>query len=230
LISIHDQIKYSHAAHATVLASTYDKDNNPNVAVSVIMANFPKGRGNKPPLFKRDDVKTFFHEFGHAMHALLGRTHMASFAGTAVKRDFVELPSQMLEEWLCDKGILKIVSSHYETGQSMPDDLIDRIMAMKHVSSGAFVQRQAALSLLALDYFLEGANKDVRQIAQDVQSKVIKNIAYAPDTNFYASFGHLSGYASKYYGYLWSRVFGLDMFYEIKKTWSFKSGDWQTVY
>lgn len=209
--------KYSHAAHATVLAATYDKDDRPNVAVSVIMANFPKGRGDKPPLFKRDDVKTFFHEFGHAMHALLGRTRIASFAGTSVKRDFVELPSQMLEEWLWDKEILKIVSSHYETGQPMPDDLIDRIMAMKHVSSGAFVQRQAALSLLALDYFLEGANKDVRQIAQDVQSKVIKHIAYVPDTNFYASFGHLSGYGSKYYGYLWSRVFGLDMFYEIKK-------------
>lgn len=209
--------KYSHAAHATILASTYDKDNRPNTAISVIMANFPKGRGNKPPLFKRDDVKTFFHEFGHAMHALLGRTHLASFAGTAVKRDFVELPSQMLEEWMWDRDILKLISSHYETGQEMPDDLIDRILAMKHIATGAFVQRQGALSLLALDYFLEGANKDVRQIAQDVQSTIAKNIAYAPDTNFYASFGHLSGYGSKYYGYLWSRVFALDLFYEIKK-------------
>lgn len=209
--------KYSHAAHSTVLTATYDKDNRPNIAVSVIMANFPKGRGDKPPLFKREDVKTFFHEFGHAMHALLGRTHIASFGGTAVKRDFVELPSQMLEEWMWDRDILKLVSSHYETGQEMPDDLIDRILAMKHVSSGAFVQRQCALSVLALDYFLEGADKDVRQIAQDVQSTIAKNIAYAPDTNFYASFGHLSGYGSKYYGYLWSRVFALDLFYEIKK-------------
>ncbi len=209
--------KYSHAAHLTVIPATFDKHGKPNIEVSVIMANFPKARGDKPPLFKREDVKTFFHEFGHAMHALLGRTQIASFAGTSVKTDFVEMPSQMLEEWLWDKEILKMVSGHYQTGESLPDDLIDRMLAIKHISAGSFVQRQDMLSMIALKYFLEGQDKDVKQINKELQQEMIKNVAYAPDANFFASFGHLSGYGAKYYGYLWSRVFGLDLFGEIKK-------------
>ncbi len=209
--------KYSHAAHATVVPATFDKHGKPNVEVSVIMANFPKALGDKPPLFKRNDVSTFFHEFGHAMHALLGRTQMASFSGTSVKTDFVEMPSQMLEEWLWDKEVLQIVSGHYQTGESFSDDLIDRILAIKHISTGSFVQRQDMLSMIALNYFLEGQDKDVKQINKELQQEMIKNVAYAPDAHFFSSFGHLSGYGAKYYGYLWSRVFCLDLFYEIKK-------------
>ncbi len=209
--------KYSHAAHSTVIPATFDKHGKPNTEVSVIMANFPKARGDKPPLFKRDDVQTFFHEFGHAMHALLGRTHMASFSGTSVKTDFVEMPSQMLEEWMWDKEILKMVSGHYQTGESLPDELIDRLLSAKHISTGSFVQRQDMLSMIALNYFLEGQDKDVNQINKELQQEMIKHVAFAPDTHFYASFGHLSGYGAKYYGYLWSRVFGLDLFHEIRK-------------
>jgi thimet oligopeptidase len=209
--------KYSHAAHSTIIPATFSKNGKPNIEVSVIMANFPKARGDNPPLFKREDVKTFFHEFGHTMHALLGRTHIAYFAGTAVKRDFVEMPSQMLEEWMTDRDILKLISSHYQTGQSLPDEVIDNILAAKHIATGSFTQRQCFLSLLALTYFLEGQDKNVNEIYQQLQQKFVKYVAAAPDNHFYAAFGHLCGYGSKYYGYLWSKVFALDLFDQIKQ-------------
>lgn len=209
--------KYSHAAHSTIIPATISKDGSCNSEVSVIMANFPKARGDKPPLFKREDVRTFFHEFGHAMHALLGRTHIASLAGTHVKRDFVEMPSQMLEEWLADRDILKLISSHYQTGQSLPDDMIDNILAAKHIATGAWVTRQSFLSLVALTYFLEGEHKDLDALYNQLHERIMKHIATDTTTHFYTSFGHLCGYGAKYYGYLWSKVFGLDLFAYIKK-------------
>lgn len=208
--------KYSHAAHSTIIPAVIHKDGSINSEVSVIMANFPKACGNKPALFKREDVRTFFHEFGHAMHALLGRTHIASLSGTHVKRDFVEMPSQMLEEWLSDKEILRLVSGHYETGESLPDDMIDNILAIKHIATGAWVTRQCFLALIALDFFLEGQNKDLDEIYHRLHERIMKYSAIDSTTHFYASFGHLCGYGAKYYGYLWSKVFGLDLFAYIK--------------
>jgi thimet oligopeptidase len=209
--------KYSHAAHLSINPTTYDADGKPTVGFSLVMANFPKAQGDKPPLFKRSDVSTFFHEFGHALHALLGRTKMASFSGTKVKRDFVELPSQMLEEWMYDKEILKMVSGHYKTGEPLPDYLIDNILKLKNLRTGNFVQRQGMLSKLALDYYAPGAQKDVNDIYKKLSQEIVQNIAYIPETHMFASFGHLTGYGPKYYGYLWSKVFALDMFDQIKK-------------
>lgn len=217
LLDLYPRIgKYSHAAHSTIIPAITHKDGSINSEVSVIMANFPKPRGNKPALFKREDVRTFFHEFGHAMHALLGRTHIGSLSGTHVKRDFVEMPSQMLEEWLADKDILRLVSSHYETGASLPDDMIDNILAVKHIATGAWVTRQCFLSLVALNFFLQGERKDIDVLYHQLHDRVMKHTVTDLATHFYASFGHLCGYGAKYYGYLWSKVFGLDLFAHIK--------------
>jgi len=209
--------KYSHAAEMDILPNTYGPDGAPTVGFAVVMANFPRAKGDKPPLFKRADVQTFFHEFGHALHDMLGRTAIGSFFGTAVKRDFVELPSQMLEEWLSDKQMLKEVSGHYQSGEPLPDDVIDRILSLKHLSTGYFVQRQASLAKLALAYFAPGADKEPADISERVHNDIIKHVAFAPETHFYTSFGHLTGYGAKYYGYLWSKVFALDLFAEIAK-------------
>lgn len=209
--------KYSHAAHLTTIPSVIAADGTPNYAMSIIMANFPKAQGEKPPLFKRSDVQTFFHEFGHALHALLGRTQLASVSGTHVKRDFVELPSQMLEEWLYDKNILKQVSSHYKTGEPLSDETIDNIIALKNLNSGAFVQRQGMLSKLALSYFAPGADKQVNELYRLLRENIMRHVAYNPEDHMFASFGHLTGYGAKYYGYLWSKVFALDLFAQFKK-------------
>ncbi|MCK4499189.1 Zn-dependent oligopeptidase, partial [Candidatus Babeliales bacterium] len=185
-------------------------------SVSAVIANFPKATKDKPALMKHGDVTTFFHEFGHAMHGLLGRTEMNSFSGTNVKRDFVEMPSQMFEEWLWDKNILKDVSKHYQTGEKLPDDLIDKKIALKKFDSGFFVTRQAWLSFIALDCFLQGEQKDTNEIIKNLHEKYIKNIAFNPESHFQSSFSHLIGYGAKYYGYMWSRVFALDMFDKVK--------------
>ncbi len=209
--------KYSHAAHTTIVPGTYKPDGTLIPDVSIVIANFSKPTATQPSLLKRSEVETFFHEFGHALHAILGATEIASLSGTHTKTDFVELPSQMLEEWLIDKDILKKVSGHYITGQPLPDDIIDTIIELKNLSSGYFVTRQAYLSTIALSYFGPGEHKDPYTIMKQLYARFLPHMALSPENHFYASFGHLTGYGAKYYGYLWSKVFALDIFTEIKK-------------
>lgn len=210
--------KYSHAAHTTIIPATYATGSRiPDV--SIVLANFTKPTKEKPSLLKRSEVQTFFHEFGHALHAILGATEIASLSGTHTKTDFVELPSQMLEEWLTDKDILKKVSGHYLTGESLPDDIIDTIINLKKLTTGYFVTRQTYLSSLALSYFsdLNSIKKNPHTIMKQLFTTMLPQIAYIADNHFYASFGHLTGYGAKYYGYLWSKVFSLDLFATIKQ-------------
>ncbi|MFC1841785.1 M3 family metallopeptidase [Candidatus Dependentiae bacterium] len=205
--------KYNHACKMTIIPSI--KDGGP--AVCIVITNFPKATTTKPSLLTLQDVETFFHEFGHALHAILGKTAIASFSGTNVKTDFVEVPSQMLEEWLSDKEILKQISGHYKTGVSLPDETIDKIIKLKKFDSGDSLQRQCYLSCLALNYFNGDLNKNPKTIYQKLTKAMRPHIAYDPNDNMFASFGHLSGYGAKYYSYMWSKVFALDMFSEIKK-------------
>lgn len=209
--------KYSHAAHTTIVPGTYKTDGSLIPDVSIVIANFTKATETKPSLLKRSEVETFFHEFGHALHAILGATEIASLSGTHTKTDFVELPSQMLEEWLMDKEMLKKVSGHYITGQPLPEDIIDTIIELKNLTSGYFVTRQTYLASIALSYFGQGEHKNPQDLMHNLHSKIMKHSAFSPDNHFYASFGHLTGYGAKYYGYLWSKVFALDIFAEIKK-------------
>lgn len=209
--------KYTHACHATIIPSTFAHDGKPNSALSVVIANFPRAIGDKPALLERKYVETFFHEFGHALHALLGRTKMASLSGTHVKTDFVELPSQMLEEWLDDKEILKMVSGHYVTHEPLSDELIDKIIALKKFDAGLFVQTQSYYARISLDLFGPGAHKDPFELMSNLYKTIRTHFVFDPQDHMYASFGHLTGYGAKYYGYLWSKVFALDIFAEIKK-------------
>ncbi len=208
--------KFSHAAHFDVIPSLQDES---MPTVSFVVANFPKPTNNKPSLLKRSDVNTFFHEFGHALHSLFGQTQMASFSGTATKRDFVEMPSQMLEEWLWDFDILKKVSNHYKTGNSLPDDMIDKILSAKNFDTGWQATRQCSFGFYAFDCFAEGHDKDPQklQIASRKKYSLDTFIEADPENHFYTAFGHLTGYGARYYGYMWSKVFALDMFAKIKK-------------
>ena len=151
----------------------------------------------------------------HYMH--YWAEHLASFSGTAVKLDFVEMPSQMLEEWLCDKEILKKVSSHYQTHEPLPEHLIDALINLKTFDSGQFLTRQCFLSLLSLDYYKKGAQKDLDAIFQELFAETCPQIVPVPDNHMYASFGHLPEYGARYYGYMWSKVFALDLFEQIKE-------------
>jgi len=207
--------KYSHACEISIVPGVKTGvARTPSVAV--VLANFTKSTPIKPSLLYREEVQTFFHEFGHAIHAVLGATEMAVFSGPQVKRDFVEMPSQMLEEWLYTKDILKYVSSHYETGESLPDELIDRIIELKNFSIGHFIKRQAFYALLSLSLYQAGENKDIDQISAELHQEILHFLHYCPEHHNYAAFGHLTGYGARYYGYLWSKVFALDLFEYIK--------------
>lgn len=215
--------KYSHACCYPIVAAQEAIDPTTGKiikvpSVAVVIANFPKAQGDRPALLKHHDVTTFFHEFGHAMHGVMGRTEMASFSGTSVKTDFVEMPSQIFEEWMYDHEMLDKVSSHYKTGESLPYEMIKKKIELKQFDSGYFVRRQCWLSSISLNYYREGAQKDTQALQLALAEKYFGNyIGIDSSTHFQASFGHLTGYGARYYGYMWSKVFALDLFYELKK-------------
>ncbi len=218
LLDLHSRPdKFSHACHSTVIPACFD-GNAIVPAVSVIIGNFPSAYGDRPALWSHAyDVTTFFHEFGHAIHALLGRTELAVVAGTNVKRDFVEMPSQMLEEWLFHPLILKRISSHYITGDPLPDELIERMHHARKLYAGSMVRGQLAYALISLAYYGPGRDKDPYLIMRDIQKETSLYMAYHPEYHPYTSFLHLASYGAQYYGYLWSKVFAVDIFQTIEE-------------
>lgn len=213
LLDLHPRpFKYTHACEIGIVKAQKDTP-----ALAVVLANFPKSTPSKPSLLKHADVVTFFHEFGHAVHELLSATDMIGFAGTSVKRDFVEMPSQMLEEWIWDAVVLQRVSSHYQTGEPLSDILIDRIRAVKNFCVGDATQRQLSFAKFSLECFKPGADKDPHAIKAKINQTLRPYILYSSEDHYEASFGHLTGYGPLYYGYLWSKVYALDLFNHIKR-------------
>ena len=221
--------KFSHACQAGIIHAGYTPDGKRIPSTVLVIANFPKSTPEKPSLLKHDEVKTFFHEFGHALHSLLGATELNSQAGTNVKTDFVELPSQMLEEWLWDKEILKKVSSHYQTGEPLPDDLIEKLIELKQFGSGSFIMGQSYYGLLALSLFGPDYEKSIDDIQHQLHERLLKHVEFDEKEHMPAGFGHLTCYGSKYYGYLWSKVFALDLANHIKQ-FGFLNPEVGTVY
>lgn len=218
LLDLHPRSnKYSHACMDQVIATVRDaKEFTP--ALIMVIANFPKPVSGQPALMRFDDVHTFFHEFGHAIHGLLGTTEMAGYSGTNTTLDFVEIPSQMFEEWMYDRDILRKLGVHYQTSDPLDDMTIDRILEIKKFDSGSFLQRQIMQSLLSLSCFVEGEHKDPAMLNKTLSEKFFSNyIVFDADNHFEAAFGHLEGYGSRYYCYQWSKVFALDMFSRIQQ-------------
>lgn len=217
------QNKFSHAAHLTLVPSVLLDQKNTTDYISVVIANFPKETVTQPSLLKRADVKTFFHELGHALHALFGKTEFSTFSGTNTKWDFVEMPSQMLEEWLYDKTVLKKISKHYKTGDSLPDNIIDQIIRSKNIFSALNTVTQIYYAFLSLTYYNTKGEVNLLEIAKDLRQKFMPMVWFDPENHSYASFGHLGGYGAKYYGYLYSNVFAIDIFSVIKTHGLFNS-------
>jgi len=204
------------AAHLVVIPSIITPNNENNVSVSIVMANFPKPTQTQPSLLKFKDVITFFHEFGHALHAILGRTKLASFSGTNVKSDFVEMPSQMLEDWLKDPAILKMVSKHYKNGNPLSDELISKMIALEKFDSADYLLSQAFLAKLLLE-FSKNSKIDTDALTQILYNDILIHIHCNSEYHIHASFVHIIWCGPSYYGYLWSKVFAKDLFSEIKK-------------
>ncbi len=209
--------KYGHAAQFSGVTGHITQDGYRNPAVVAVVCNFTKPTATTPSLLKYTEVNTFFHEFGHALHSILGATRLASQAGTNVKSDFVELPSQMLENWLEDKEILKNLSCHYKTGEPLPDDLLDKKLELLKFGIGMQTIAQILYAMVSLEYFGEKQPQNTTAIWEKYSKRLLPYSVYDNDSHTECSFGHLVGYGAKYYGYMWSDVLGQDVFAEIKK-------------
>lgn len=207
--------KYSHACHIGVVQASLIKGKR-QPGLSVVLANFSPATSERPSLLKLSEVGTFFHEFGHALHSLLGATNIVSLSGTNTKLDFVELPSQLLEEWLFEYDVLKKLSCHFKTGETLSDQTIRKIIELKNFDTAFFVQRQIYLSYLALSIHHATPDEDFSVIARDLHQQYMPYVEWVDGVHMFCSFGHLGGYRSRYYSYLWSRVFAADIFSVFK--------------
>jgi thimet oligopeptidase len=205
--------KYHHFAHfrlieGKLLAS--GKYQRPTVA---LVCNFPSPAKDKPSLLSHSDVETLFHEFGHAMHSMMTRAHYGRFAGTSVPGDFVEAPSQMLENWVWDKKVLDSFAADYrDPAKKIPAAILARLQEAKLATDGTRYRRQIAFSLMdmALHTQIHDRNaKETLPLSNQVLSEAFLSVA--PDTAIAAYFGHLMGYDAGYYGYAWADAIAADM-------------------
>jgi len=206
--------KFSHFANFPFLPVRRESNGSYRPPLSMIIGNWAKPAPGKPSLLSHDEVETFFHEFGHNMAALLTTAPYETLSG--FKQDFVEAPSQMLENWVWDPQVLKELSSNLTTGAPLPDDLIGKMIAARYVDNAYFTTRQIMLATIDMEYHTSGPQVDTTA----VWAKVAREKSPLPlpqGVHPEASFGHLFGYDAGYYGYLWSKVYAQDMFAAFKK-------------
>lgn len=197
-------------------------DNGERVApVISIVCNFTSPTDGKPALLTYEEVTTYFHEMGHAIHGLLSNVNYESLAGTNVPRDFVELPSQILENWAGEEEVLAVYAKHYETGEVLPKELLDKMEASANAGQGFATTEYLAASFLDLDYHT--ITEKIDTDAGDFEEKscgemgLIKEIIPRYRSTY---FNHIfaGGYSSGYYSYMWSEVLDADAFQAFKET------------
>jgi Zn-dependent oligopeptidase len=180
--------------------------------VAAIVGNWPAPQPGKPTLLSHDDLVIVFHEFGHIMHETLSHTRFGSLFGPNTRSDFPEAPSQMLENWMWRPAVLKQISSHTDSGEPLPDDLISKIIALEHVDDGMHWCRQALYADFDLKLHGRQVPADTTRLWFALAPKLTP-FHELPGTYPEARFIHvMSGLDAGYYGYLWSRVFAQDMF------------------
>ena len=188
--------------------------------VAAIVANFPKPAPGQPSLLRHgvhEDVETLFHEFGHIMHQTLTKARHGRFSGASTlgdsAQDFVEAPSQMLENWVWDANILRSLSGRYDDpAQKIPADLVSRMIAAKTIDSGIHNLRQLMFARADMTYHAKSSVQDTTAVWAQTMRDVLL-IPMTAGTHPEASFAHImDGYDAGYYGYLWSEVYAADMF------------------
>jgi thimet oligopeptidase len=183
--------------------------------VSAIVANFTKPSGDRPSLLTHQEVETFFHEFGHILHQTLTTAELVRFSGTSTERDFVEAPSQIMENWTWQASVLRRFARHFETGDPIPDHLVDQLVAARNLNIALATLRQVQFGLLDMGYHGEQPSKDLNAILRETAETGL--LGFQEGTFMPASFGHLFGYDAGYYGYLWAKVFGDDMWSRFER-------------
>ena len=195
-------------------------DGELQLPVAYLTCNFNAPVGDKPALFTHDEVVTLFHEFGHGTHHMLTKMSVAGVSGiNGVPWDAVELPSQFLENWCWEEDALNFISGHFETGEPLPADLLDRMLAARDYQAAMQMVRQLEFSLF--DFLLHsesGDNVDVQAILNSVRAEVAVNTPPAFN-RFQHSFGHIfaGGYAAGYYSYKWAEVLSADAYSKFEE-------------
>jgi peptidyl-dipeptidase Dcp len=188
------------------------KDSRPHIT---IVMNFTRPTETRPALLTFNEVETFLHEFGHALHGMLANSTYPSLSGTSVYRDFVELPSQIMENWAVEKEFLDKFARHYQTGEPIPAALVEKIKASQNFLAGYLSVRQLSFGYLDMTWHTlkQPFDGDVKKFEEEAWRKtqifpVIDEVAMSPQ------FGHLfaGGYAAGYYGYKWAEVLDADAF------------------
>jgi thimet oligopeptidase len=213
--------KFNHAAQFPIRAGV------PGIQMpeGALVCNFPGGTPGDPGLMEYDDVTTFFHEFGHLLHSMFGgHQRWEPISGITTEWDFVEAPSQMLEEWTREASVLRVFAKHYQTGEPIPVDMVQKMRKASVFGRAIDTAYQVLYAELSLNIY----NRDPSQVNPDAMAReyeaAIVPFPAIPDTHFQTSFGHLDGYSAIYYTYLWSLVIAKDMFTQFNKSDLLASG------
>jgi len=199
----------------------YHKNGKNITPVITTVFNFSKPTGDTPSLLSFEEASTLYHEFGHALHGLLSDCEYRMLSGTSVSRDFVELPSQIMENWAAEPEVMRSYARHYETGEVIPDELIEKIVKSSHFNQGFITVEYLSASFLDMDYHTlsDGLSQDVNAF----ETSSLNNIGLIPEIVVrYRStyFSHIfsGGYSSGYYSYIWAAVLDADAFEAFKET------------
>lgn len=206
--------KYNHAAEFGIRTGIAGRQ----IPEAALVCNLPGGQANDPGLMTHDDVVTFFHEFGHLVHALIGgHREWVGIGGTNTEQDFVEAPSQMLEEWTWDAPTLATFAKHYQTGEPIPASLVKQMRRASEFGKALNVRQQMVYAQLSLSlYNRDPKTVDSTALVKELATKYLP-YPYVEGTHFQTSFGHLDGYSAVYYTYMWSLVIAKDMFAQFDR-------------
>jgi thimet oligopeptidase len=206
--------KFNHAAQFDIRTGVSGRQ----IPEAALVCNLPGGDPGDPGLCEFNDVNTFFHEFGHLMHTMFaGHKRWCGVAGIRTEHDFVEAPSQMLEEWMRDPATLATFAKHHETGEPIPASLVNQMNRANDFGKGLAVRRQMVYADLSLSVY----DRDPKQVnTTEIMVDRVKKyqpFPFVEGTHFQCAFGHLDGYSAVYYTYMWSLVIAKDMFSQFDK-------------
>ncbi|MCL1867990.1 MAG: M3 family metallopeptidase [Paludibacter sp.] len=204
------------------ICNQYIKDGKDHRPVIVNVGNLTKGKAGEPSLLTIDDVETVFHEFGHALHGLLSQCTYPSTSGTSVTRDFVELPSQIMENWCFEPEVLKTYAKHYKTGEIIPQEFIDKLAAAQQFNQGFAMTELLAAAYLDMDFHARTDTTDfnVEQFEKQAMNAIglIPEIIVRYRSTYFSHIFDGDGYAAGYYSYIWAEVLDADAFAAFKES------------